>query len=174
MNSRRRMRPGPVNGKRALARARGKGKTLAMAEGSARLPARRLPLPPLVSVHFPTLIARKRDGQPLAPGAWRASIAAYLDGGIPEYQMAAMLMAVVWRGLTDAELAELTLAMLESGERARPAAGSAPILSSMYQLSATFVALPRSVEKPELAGEMLPADVRSISAWFAKPAPCVR
>ncbi len=97
-----------------------------MAEGSARLPARRLPLPLLVSVHFPTLIARKRDGQPLAPGAWRASIAAYLDGGIPEYQMAAMLMAVVWRGLSDAELAELTLAMLESGERARPAAGGAP------------------------------------------------
>jgi len=46
-------------------------------------------------------------------------VRAYAAEEIPDYQMAALLMAVVWRGLTDAELTELTAAMLASGDRLR-------------------------------------------------------
>ena len=66
---------------------------------------------------IPTLIERKRDGAPLAPGEWRALVEAYAAGGVPDYQMAALLMAVFFRGLESGELVALTDAMLESGDR---------------------------------------------------------
>jgi len=65
----------------------------------------------------PSLIERKRDGASLATGEWAALVRAYGGGEVPDYQMAALLMAVVWRGMSGAELSELTTAMLESGER---------------------------------------------------------
>jgi len=68
-------------------------------------------------MHFPSLIERKRDGAPLTPAEWQETIAAYLRNEIPDYQMAAMLMAVCWRGLAPTELAALTGAMLGSGAR---------------------------------------------------------
>ena len=43
----------------------------------------------------------------------------YTAGRVPDYQMSALLMAVVWRGLTPEELAALTDAMLDSGDRLR-------------------------------------------------------
>jgi pyrimidine-nucleoside phosphorylase len=64
---------------------------------------------------FAPLIERKRDGGELTPAEWRGVVTEYLHGEIPDYQMAAMLMAVVWRGLTPAELSALTEAMLGSG-----------------------------------------------------------
>jgi pyrimidine-nucleoside phosphorylase len=67
----------------------------------------------------PSLIERKRDGSALPAGEWAALIRAYGAGDVPDYQMAALLMAVVWRGLSAEELAELTAAMLESGDRLR-------------------------------------------------------
>ena len=66
---------------------------------------------------IPRLIERKRDGEALAPGEWRRLIRAYVAGEVPDYQMAALAMAVVFRGLTDPELNELVDAMLTSGER---------------------------------------------------------
>src|SRR5512135_2457905 len=63
------------------------------------------------------LIERKRDGGALTPEEWSALIAAYTAGTIPDYQLAALLMAVVFRGLERAELAALTDAMIASGER---------------------------------------------------------
>jgi pyrimidine-nucleoside phosphorylase len=68
---------------------------------------------------IPSLIQHKRDGHELRPGQWRELIAAYTAGLVPDYQMSALLMAVVWRGLSPVELAELTDAMLESGDRLR-------------------------------------------------------
>jgi len=44
-------------------------------------------------------------------------VRSYAAGDIPDYQMSALLMAVVWRGLSNAELTELTSAMLASGDR---------------------------------------------------------
>ena len=61
------------------------------------------------------LIERKRDGGRLEAGEWRALIRAYVAGHVPDYQMAALLMAIVWRGLDHAETAALTEAMLISG-----------------------------------------------------------
>src|SRR5437867_7177653 len=63
------------------------------------------------------LIERKRDGGALTRPEWRELIAAYAAGAVPDYQMSALLMAVLWRGLDRAELGALTDAMLTSGDR---------------------------------------------------------
>ncbi|HYS21126.1 MAG TPA: thymidine phosphorylase [Gemmatimonadales bacterium] len=63
------------------------------------------------------LIERKRDGGALSPEEWSALIAAYTAGRVADYQMSALLMAVVLRGLERTELAALTDAMLASGQR---------------------------------------------------------
>ena len=61
------------------------------------------------------IIERKRDGQELERGELRAFLRAYLEGGIPDYQMAAFLMAVWFRGLSATELDTLLHAMIASG-----------------------------------------------------------
>src|SRR6266567_2490732 len=63
------------------------------------------------------LIERKRDGGTLTPEEWSALVAAYTADRIPDYQMSALLMAVLLRGLERQELAALTDAMLASGLR---------------------------------------------------------
>lgn len=63
------------------------------------------------------LIERKRDGAALSPEEWSAIVAEYTTGHIPDYQIAALLMAVFLRGLERQELAALTDAMLASGDR---------------------------------------------------------
>ena len=45
------------------------------------------------------LIERKRDGGRIEPGEWRALALAYAKGHVPDYQMAALLMACFLRGL---------------------------------------------------------------------------
>src|SRR3954470_2505881 len=68
---------------------------------------------------IPSLIQHKRDGGALRPGEWVELIGEYTAGRVPDYQMSALLMTVVWRGLTGEELAALTDAMLQSGDRLR-------------------------------------------------------
>src|ERR1700712_4165081 len=63
------------------------------------------------------LIERKRDGGKIEPGDWRALALAYAKGHVPDYQMAALLMACFLRGLERSETAALTEAMLLSGDR---------------------------------------------------------
>lgn len=64
-------------------------------------------------------IARKRDGGELDDQAIRAIIGGASTGRIPEYQLAALLMAIVWRGLSPRELGTWLDAMVESGDRMR-------------------------------------------------------
>jgi pyrimidine-nucleoside phosphorylase len=64
-----------------------------------------------------TLIERKRDGGALEAGEWQSLLSRYLRGEVPDYQMSALLMAILWRGLDVGELTALTEAMLESGSR---------------------------------------------------------
>lgn len=74
----------------------------------------------------PSLIARKRDGGALSAREWTDLLQAYGQGEVPDYQMSALLMAVVWRGLTGEELAAMTGAMLDSGARLAWADGGRP------------------------------------------------
>jgi pyrimidine-nucleoside phosphorylase len=63
------------------------------------------------------LIERKRNGGRIEAGEWRALALAYVAGQVPDYQMAALLMAAYLRGLDPAETVALTEAMLDSGAR---------------------------------------------------------
>jgi thymidine phosphorylase len=63
------------------------------------------------------LIRAKRDGQPLAEPHIRWLFEAYLGGKVADEQMSALLMAIFFRGLDQAELRAWTAAMIESGER---------------------------------------------------------
>ncbi len=62
------------------------------------------------------LIQRKRDGGELDAEEIREFILRYVRGDIPDYQVSAWLMAVFFRGLSEAETFALTDAMIASGE----------------------------------------------------------
>ena len=62
------------------------------------------------------LIRKKRDGESLSRGEIETFIAGVTDGSIPDYQIAAMLMAIFLRGFDDEELAAWAHAMLHSGD----------------------------------------------------------
>ena len=78
---------------------------------SLRLSPSILPVP----VSPVRLITAKRDGDTLAPDDITALVDAYTEGRVPDYQMAAFLMAAFLRGLDAQESAALTRAMLHSG-----------------------------------------------------------
>ena len=62
------------------------------------------------------VIRKKRDGVELTREEIEALVNAYTAGDVPDYQVSAWLMAVLWRGMTRSETAALTDAMLHSGE----------------------------------------------------------
>ena len=65
----------------------------------------------------PRLIERKRNGERLEPQELRELVLGYAKGHVPDYQMAALLMAVYFRGLDRTEMNAMMDAMLESGKR---------------------------------------------------------
>jgi pyrimidine-nucleoside phosphorylase len=67
-------------------------------------------------VHAVELIERKRNGEEIPADDLRELIAAYVRDEVPDYQAAALLMAVWFRGLSPAETFALTEAMVASGE----------------------------------------------------------
>ena len=62
------------------------------------------------------IIEKKRDGQELPEADIRAFIEGYTNGTIPDYQMAALAMAIFFRGMSPAETAVLSDAMMRSGD----------------------------------------------------------
>ncbi|MDU1844303.1 MAG: pyrimidine-nucleoside phosphorylase [Niallia nealsonii] len=62
------------------------------------------------------LIEKKRDGLELTKEEISFIIQGYTDGSIPDYQMSAFAMAVFFRDMTESERAELTMAMVHSGD----------------------------------------------------------
>jgi len=59
-------------------------------------------------VRMVDLIAGKRDGKEHSKAEIDFIVAGVMDGSVPDYQLSAWLMAVCWRGLTDAEAALYT------------------------------------------------------------------
>jgi pyrimidine-nucleoside phosphorylase len=68
-----------------------------------------------MKLNVPELIRRKRDGERLEDAELRDLIADYTADEIPDYQMSALLMAILFRGLDAGELAAWTDAMTRSG-----------------------------------------------------------
>jgi len=67
-------------------------------------------------MHVTDLIRKKRDGRELERSEIEFLIDGYTRDAIPDYQMSAWLMSVLWRGMSRAELAALTESMLHSGQ----------------------------------------------------------
>ncbi len=63
------------------------------------------------------IIEKKRDDKVLSTKDIESFIHGYVAGNIPDYQAAALLMAILWRGMTDRETRDLTMAMAYSGDR---------------------------------------------------------
>ncbi len=61
------------------------------------------------------IIRKKRDGQALDPAEIAAMVGGIATGEVADYQWAALLMAIVWRGMDANETAALTDAMIRSG-----------------------------------------------------------
>ncbi len=69
-----------------------------------------------MSYSMPELIRTKRDGRELTADELEWMIAGYTADRIPDYQLSAFLMAVMFRGMSGSELAAWTDAMLHSGD----------------------------------------------------------
>ena len=61
------------------------------------------------------VILKKKAGEALSPEEIRAFARGAADGSVPDYQLAALLMAICWRGMTAEETACLTMEMMHSG-----------------------------------------------------------
>jgi len=73
-------------------------------------------------MHAAELIERKRNGAEIPAAELREFVAAYARDELPDYQTAALLMAIWFRGLSSAETFALTEAMVASGETVELAA----------------------------------------------------
>src|SRR5262249_40059429 len=63
------------------------------------------------------ILRKKRDGHALSANEIRAFVQGAVSGDWPSYQVSALLMAIVLRGMTAEETAALTREMVDSGER---------------------------------------------------------
>lgn len=63
------------------------------------------------------MIEKKKQGQTLSREEIQYVVVGYTKGEIPDYQMAAFLMAVYFQGMNDQETVDLTMAMAESGDQ---------------------------------------------------------
>lgn len=63
------------------------------------------------------IIEKKRNGEELSTQEIRFFVEGYTDGSIPDYQVSALCMAIYFQDMTDQERADLTMAMVESGDQ---------------------------------------------------------
>jgi pyrimidine-nucleoside phosphorylase len=63
------------------------------------------------------LIEKKRDGEVLSTEEIQFIVNGYTEGKIPDYQVSAFTMAVFFNGMTESETADLTMAMVKSGDQ---------------------------------------------------------
>ncbi|MEA4963914.1 pyrimidine-nucleoside phosphorylase [Lutispora sp.] len=62
------------------------------------------------------IILKKRNGHELSDEEIKFFINGIMDGSIPDYQASALLMAIYFKGLNKREIAQLTMAMVNSGD----------------------------------------------------------
>ena len=62
------------------------------------------------------VIERKVEGKELSSEEIAFMVNGYVDGSIPDYQMSAFMMAIVFNGMTGKEVADLTMTMMNSGD----------------------------------------------------------
>lgn len=62
------------------------------------------------------IIEKKRDGGSISKEEINFFVKGYVNGDIPDYQASALCMAIVWRGMEDQEIANLTDSMMHSGD----------------------------------------------------------
>lgn len=67
-------------------------------------------------MRFVDLIEKKAEGFSLSEEEIQDMISGYVEGSVPDYQMSAMCMAILQRGMSDEETADLTMAMMHSGD----------------------------------------------------------
>jgi Glycosyl transferase family, helical bundle domain len=77
-------------------------------------------------MHVSPLIEKKRDGHALTAKEINSLMEDFTVGEIPDYQMSAWAMAVLFRGMTPAETRHLTDSMMRSGRILRYPDGSPP------------------------------------------------
>ncbi|MFS7261391.1 pyrimidine-nucleoside phosphorylase [Carnobacterium divergens] len=63
------------------------------------------------------IIEKKRDGRELTKAEINFVITGYTNGTVPDYQMSALAMAIYFKDMTNQEITDLTMAMVESGEQ---------------------------------------------------------
>ncbi len=68
-------------------------------------------------MHMIDLIQKKKRGEILSKEEINYFINGYVAGNIPDYQVSALLMAVYFQGMNKQETTDLTLAMVNSGDR---------------------------------------------------------
>jgi len=71
----------------------------------------------MIRMRMVDLIEKKRDGRELSTEEINYIIKGYTEGDIPDYQVSALTMAIYFQGMTEKERADLTMAMVESGEQ---------------------------------------------------------
>lgn len=63
------------------------------------------------------IIEKKRNGEELSTEEIRFFVQGYTKGEIPDYQVSALMMAIYFRDMSERERADLTMAMVESGDQ---------------------------------------------------------
>ena len=74
-------------------------------------------------MNFPAIIEQKKLGHALTDQQIRYFVRGASDGSVPDYQLAALLMAIRLNGMTEDETTALTLAMAGSGDMLDPDVG---------------------------------------------------
>ena len=78
-------------------------------------------------MNFPAIITAKKLGQPLTDEQIAAFVQGAARGTVPDYQLAALLMAIRLNGMDPRETTTLTLEMARSGDMLHPDVGGIPV-----------------------------------------------
>ena len=78
-------------------------------------------------MNFPAIIAQKKLGGALSDEQIAAFVKGAADGSVPDYQLAALLMAIRLNGMDARETTTLTLEMAKSGDMLHPDVGGVPV-----------------------------------------------